>query len=291
MRLIKPSEISAKILTLFDESDERLILVSPYIKISKWYKLTSSLNRLNSRGIPIEIYVRDDPDNIATYRDLEKLALPYTKIPHLHTKVYLNEKNGIATSMNLLLSSEFNSLEFGYEIETREEYNDLARYFHKYVHKTHHYPLSTQRGGSHEMLAKSICENLENASMNAWTWFEQDILHVSTGSSEYIISINDGALKICSSLKTAISQRKISPLYTSQVSKKIKDLTAMKIDIFPGLIPDIMMVSGLAHRTLKSPCIKWIREDEKAYVVKSICKFIRISDDPLILEVTESSGT
>ena len=39
MKLIKPSEISAKILTLLDESNERVILVSPYMKIPKWDKL------------------------------------------------------------------------------------------------------------------------------------------------------------------------------------------------------------------------------------------------------------
>lgn len=69
MKLIKPSEISARILTMLDESDERVIFVSPYMKIAKWYKLTNKLNELKSRRILLEIYVRDDPDNSATYRD------------------------------------------------------------------------------------------------------------------------------------------------------------------------------------------------------------------------------
>ena len=39
MKLIKPSEISSSILTLLDESDERVIIVSLYMKVSKWLNL------------------------------------------------------------------------------------------------------------------------------------------------------------------------------------------------------------------------------------------------------------
>jgi hypothetical protein len=134
VKLIKPSEISARILTLLDESDERVIIVSPYMKISKWYKFMNKVNSLNSRRIHIEIYVRDDPDNTATFRDLDRLALEYKKIPHLHSKLYLNERCGIVTSMNLLLSSEINSLEIGYTTETWTEYDDLLGFYHRYIH-------------------------------------------------------------------------------------------------------------------------------------------------------------
>lgn len=137
MKLIRPSEISAKILTLLEESDERVILVSPYMKISKWYRFIHKLNDLKTRRILAEIYVRDDPDNHATYRDLDQLALQYIKIPHLHTKLYMNEKNGIVTSMNLLLSSEINSLEIGYSTEDPQEYKELLHYYQRYIRVAH----------------------------------------------------------------------------------------------------------------------------------------------------------
>ena len=134
MKWIKPSEISARILTLLDESDERVIIVSPYMKISKWYKFINKVNSLKSRNIIPEVYVRDDPENKDTYRDLDQLALEYKKIPHLHCKLYMNEKCGIVTSMNLLLSSDINSLEIGYATETWNEYNELSGFYHRYVH-------------------------------------------------------------------------------------------------------------------------------------------------------------
>ena len=51
MKLIKPSDISARILPLLDESDERVIIVSPYMKISKWYKFMHKVNGLKTRRI------------------------------------------------------------------------------------------------------------------------------------------------------------------------------------------------------------------------------------------------
>ena len=86
MKLIKPSEISARILTLLEESDERVIIVSPYMKISKWYKFMNKVSGLKTRRIHTEIYVGEDPNNSATYSDLDQLALQYNKIPHLQSE-------------------------------------------------------------------------------------------------------------------------------------------------------------------------------------------------------------
>ncbi len=152
MKLIKPSEISARILTLLEESDERVIIVSPYMKISKWYKFMNKVNGLKNRRIHTEIYVRDDPDNAATYRDLEKLALQYKKIPHLHSKLYLNERYGIVTSMNLLLSFEINSLEIGYAADLKE-------------------------------ITHRIREELKRIVKNSWLWLAENALHISTGTT------------------------------------------------------------------------------------------------------------
>lgn len=39
MNYINPHEISGKILTLIEEAQEELIIVSPYVKIREWYKV------------------------------------------------------------------------------------------------------------------------------------------------------------------------------------------------------------------------------------------------------------
>lgn len=43
MKLIKPSSVSGEIMTLIEEADEKVILVSPYCKVKKWYKLLNKI--------------------------------------------------------------------------------------------------------------------------------------------------------------------------------------------------------------------------------------------------------
>ncbi len=234
VKLIKPSEISARILTLLDESDERVIIVSPYIKISKWYKFINKVNGLKSRRINTEIYVRDDPDNTATYRDLDQLGLEYKKIPHLHSKLYLNERYGIVTSMNLLLSSEINSLEIGYATETWAEYNDLLGFYHRYIRigdPIHCETVSSQPAADLKEITHSIGEDLKSTGKNSWLWLAENVLHISTGRNNYKVSINEGKLRITACLKIGTATQQKSTRGSSLIEKKVGDLTAMKIQM------------------------------------------------------------
>jgi len=292
MKLIKPSEISARILTLLDESDERIIIVSPYMKISKWYKFVQKFNELKTRRILTDIYVRDDPDNTATYRDLDQLALEYKKIPHLHSKLYLNERYGIVTSMNLLLSSEINSLEIGYATETWSEYNDLLRYYHRYIHigePDHCDTIAGQSAADLKEIMHTIKEELKKTGKNSWPWLTDNTLHISTGRSNYCVSIDDGYLRIATRVRMDTGSRQNSILYSSLIAKKVGNLTAMKVEIHPDPLPDILQLSAQAQHTLKSTCITGILEAEAAYIMESVRRFIDTTDDLVVHETTDSS--
>jgi len=289
VKLIKPSEISARILTLLDESDERVIIVSPYMKISKWYKFMNKINRLKARRIPIEIYVRDGPDNTATHRDLDDLALEYKKIPHLHSKLYLNERYGIVTSMNLLLSSEINSLEIGYTTETWAEYNDLLHYYHRYIHigePVHNDTIAGQPAADLNEFMHSIREELKRSQKNFWLWLAENVLHISTGRNNYSVSINDGFLRITACLRIdSVTEQRITQ-HSSLITKKVEDLTALKVDVHPGPKHSpkhspklaILQLSGQAKHILKSTCITVILEVEAAYIMESVLRFIDATD-------------
>ena len=292
VKLINPSAISARILTLLDESDERVIIVSPYMKISKWYKFVNKVNKLKTTRILTEIYIRDDPDNTATYHDLDQLALPYKKIPHLHCKLYLNERYGIVTSMNLLLSSEINSLEIGYATETWTEYNDLLRFYHRYIHigePVHCDTIAGQQAADLKEIMQSIREELKRTAKNAWPWLAENTLHISTGRNNYSVSIKDGHLRITARLRMALRTRQRSIQRSSLIAKKIGDLTAMKVEIHPGPMPDILQLSGQAQHILKSTCITGILEAEAAYIMESVRRFIDATDDLVVQETANSS--
>jgi hypothetical protein len=291
MKLIKPSEISARILTLLDESDERVIIVSPYMKVSKWYKFANRVNKLKTRGILTEIYVRDDPDNTATYRDLDQLALQYKKIPHLHSKFYLNERYGIVTSMNLLLSSEISSLEIGYITETRTEYNELLHFYHRYIHTgepIHCETIADQHAVDLREIMHSIREELKRTAKNSRPWFAENTLHVSTGRNNYRVSIKDGYLSITARLRLASGKGQRSIQRSSMIMNKVGDLTAMKVEIHPGPLPDFLLLSGRVQHTLKSTSITGILTAEAAYIMESVCRFIDATED-LAVQVSANS--
>lgn len=291
MKLIKPSEISARILTLLDESDERAIIVSPYMKISKWYKLINKINGLKDRKIITEIYIRDDPANTATYRDLDQLALEYKKIPHLHSKLYLNEKYGIVTSMNLLLSSDINSLDIGYETETWMEYHDLLSFYYRYIHLGEQVLCDTVSAWPHANLKEimhSIREELKKTAKNSWLWLEENTLHVSTGKNNYRVSINEGFLRITGDLKIASGNRQECIHHSSVIAKKIGDLTSMKVNLHPGLKPDTIQISAQTQDKLTSTCITGILDSEAAYMMDSVRRFIDATDDLVFQEIFNS---
>ncbi|MEZ7505374.1 hypothetical protein [Flavobacterium sp. Arc2] len=133
MILLKPNNVSGEILNLLDEANEKVIIVSPYCKFDKWYKLVKKLKDLKNRNIEVEFYIRDnEPDS---YKQVVDIGITPICIPNLHAKLYLNEKYGIVTSMNLLLSSEINSLELGYKTESKIEFGELLSFYETYLLK------------------------------------------------------------------------------------------------------------------------------------------------------------
>lgn len=131
MQLIKLSEISSKIMSLIDEAEQRFVAVSPYVKISKWDKMKKKLSSLAHRRIACFFYVRDGEP--LALEELKAIGIvPYT-VRNLHCKLYFNEKEAIVTSMNLLYSSEVNSIELAYATTTKDEYDEIIQYYKKNI--------------------------------------------------------------------------------------------------------------------------------------------------------------
>jgi len=80
-------------------------------------------------------------------------------------------------------------------------------------------------------------------------------------------------------LKIGFAINQNSVRYSSSIKKKIKDLTTMKVVMDPGSKPDILRITGEAQHTLKSSCITGILEDEAAYIVLSVKRFIDATGD------------
>ena len=204
----------------------------------------------------------------------------------------MNERYGIVTSMNLLLSSEINSLEIGYATETWTEYNDLLGFYHRYIHigePVHCDTIAGRPAADLKEIMHRIREELRRTAKNSWLWLAENALHISTGRNNYSVSINDGYLRITACLRIAAGTKQKSIQRSLLIAKKVGDLTAMKVDMHPGPKPDILQLSGQAQHTLKSTCITGILEAEAAYMMESVRRFIDATDDLVFQEASNSS--
>jgi hypothetical protein len=131
MNFIPPLEISSKIMTLIQEADKQLIMVSPYVNINGWDKMIKCLNRAIDRGVKITFIVRKNAKQDLNVLLALNLNLIY--VTDLHAKVYINEKYAIVTSQNIIQYSDTHSIDVAYLTETQRERNELIDFVDKYL--------------------------------------------------------------------------------------------------------------------------------------------------------------
>jgi hypothetical protein len=194
--------------------------------------------------------------------------------------------------MNLLLSSEINSLEIGYATENRTEYNELLRYYHRYIHTgepVHCDTITGQPAADVKVIMHSLKEELKKTSKNTWPWLAENTLHISTGRNNYSVSIKEGHLRITTRLKMAAGTGQRSIQHFSLIVKKVGDLTAMNTEIHPVPMPDTLQLTGQAKHIFKSTSITGILKAEAAYIMESVRRFIDVTDDLVIQDTHNGS--
>ena len=116
----------AAIEELIKNAGERLILVSPYLKLSKDFKELLEF-RNNNDKITTVIFGKQElkPDEMKFLQSLRFVILKFNE--DLHAKCYLNDKQMIITSLNLYEFSMANNKEMGVLIDL-DDSNDNSLY-------------------------------------------------------------------------------------------------------------------------------------------------------------------
>lgn len=131
MELIMPAEISGKIMTIIDSAKEKIIIISPYVKMVNWPKLTSRIIRAKENGVKIDWYIRKNES--ASFQEVSRLGIRPNEIENLHCKLYMNEKSAVVTSMNLYEYSDSNSLDIGYFTNNEKNITELMGFVSTYI--------------------------------------------------------------------------------------------------------------------------------------------------------------
>lgn len=105
---------------LLNTTKERLILISPYLKVNE--RIKQQLQDLDRSKIDIRLVFRENKLSPAEQMWLEGLPTIRTSVyEHLHAKCYLNENEAIVTSMNLYEASQVNNYEMGIHVSKDQE--------------------------------------------------------------------------------------------------------------------------------------------------------------------------
>ncbi len=118
-KFINTRKAVSEIEDLIKTADQTLILISPYLKLSKDFK--ELLTYRNSKDkITTVIFGKQElnPDEMKFLQELRFVSLWYNE--NLHAKCYLNDQRMIITSLNLYEFSMANNKEMGVMIDINE---------------------------------------------------------------------------------------------------------------------------------------------------------------------------
>lgn len=128
-KFLDTTGVSYHLQQLVNKTTEKLILISPFLKING--RIKQSLEDKNRLKIDIRVvYGKNEllPSESDWLESMTNIRLSYCK--DLHAKCYLNESEAIITSMNLYEFSEVNNNEMGILVN-KEADPDLYREIHE----------------------------------------------------------------------------------------------------------------------------------------------------------------
>lgn len=128
-KFLNTTGVSYHLEELIKNTEDRLILISPYLQFHP--RIKDHIHNLNIQKKDIRIVYRENKLQVEESNWLEEqIGVRTSLLNSLHAKCYLNEKEAIVTSMNLYSFSQQNNDEMGILVkkgENPELYDEIFR--------------------------------------------------------------------------------------------------------------------------------------------------------------------
>jgi len=128
-KFLNTTGVSYHLEELIKNTEDRLILISPYLQFHP--RIKDHIHNLNIQKKDIRIVYRENKLQVEESNWLEEqIGVRTSLLNSLHAKCYLNEKEAIVTSMNLYSFSQQNNDEMGILVkkaENPELYDEILR--------------------------------------------------------------------------------------------------------------------------------------------------------------------
>ncbi|MCZ7385654.1 MAG: phospholipase D family protein [Candidatus Methanoperedens sp.] len=176
VKFLTTTGVSFHVEQLINKANDKLILISPYLKIND--RIKQSLEDKNRMKIDIRVVFGKNqlqPDENNWLNSMQFIRTSFCK--DLHAKCYLNETEAIITSMNLYEFSQVNNNEMGIYIEKEKDaeiYKDVLEEANRLIRISDEIRISVEKTDKNKKLEKEIpvtSKNIptSNKSFNAAT--------------------------------------------------------------------------------------------------------------------------
>lgn len=195
--------VQSALVDIITNAERKLLIISPYLNIPVQTK--NYLKSVDKKGVPTSIVYRSDSKitdaDLAFFKDLKNFTLVHCD--YLHSKCYLNDKEGLITSMNLFEYSQTHNWEMGIYFSKsadQELYNDVKK---EIDHLNNHAKPHIVKGKILESPAatpqKTVQKTVQKAVFKPTTAPNKStllkILDVVTGEEGYCIRCGTGLKK------------------------------------------------------------------------------------------------
>jgi phosphatidylserine/phosphatidylglycerophosphate/cardiolipin synthase-like enzyme len=123
MNFIDIKENLNTIISLVENAEKYLILISPFNDFNGWDKLKNAINKATARGVDIKYYVREGEG----FNGMDGLNVNLWEVPGLHAKLYQSEKDAYISSGNLTNDTNIN----WYIKLNQQETKDIVEEFYR----------------------------------------------------------------------------------------------------------------------------------------------------------------
>lgn len=128
-KFLNPDKLIKEIEDLFEEAEELIFIVSPFIKLDRELKQILQAKKDDSNFQVVLLYGKNETnhnqslgsDDLAFFKEFKNVDIFYH--PDLHAKYYANELKSIVTSLNLHAYSIANNIEVGVLFERRGRFS------------------------------------------------------------------------------------------------------------------------------------------------------------------------
>ena len=126
MKFIEFEKNLVSIVSLIENAEKYIVIVSPFNDLAGWDNLRNAIDNATAKGVEVSYYVREGEG----FTGIEGLKVNLFEVPKLHAKMFYSEKEALFSSGNLTSRPDINWV---CRLDTPIEVEELVEFFEQKI--------------------------------------------------------------------------------------------------------------------------------------------------------------